>query len=67
MANLQDTLIETIERDFKEIQILEDTKTQRKEFNILMKRIEAAKNLLESNEKLSKKLLLIENLVQAKK
>jgi hypothetical protein len=65
MGNLQETLIETIEKDFKEILTLEDPKVQRKEFNILLKRIITAKNLLASNVLLLKSLTNIESKIKA--
>ena len=65
MGNLQDTLVETIEKDYEDIQAIEDSKSQRKEYNILLKRVETAKNLLGSNEDLLKKIIDIESKIKA--
>lgn len=65
MGNLQETLIETIEKDFDDIAQIDDSKVKRKEFNILLKRIETAKNLLVSNEVFVKRLIIIENKIKA--
>jgi hypothetical protein len=65
MGNLQDTLVETIEKDYEDIQAIEDSKSQRKECNILLKRVETAKNLLGSNKDLLKKIIDIESKIKA--
>jgi len=67
MSNLQEILIETIEKDFTEILNIEDSKSQRKETNILSKRIDMAKDLVASNPDLLARVVLIEAKIKASK
>jgi hypothetical protein len=56
MASLQDTLIETISKDLKDLGSLEVDKTLRKECSLLLSRIESAKKIVTSNLDLMTKL-----------
>ncbi|OUR99562.1 hypothetical protein A9Q84_00650 [Halobacteriovorax marinus] len=56
MASLQDTLIETISKDLKDLGSLESGKDRRKECSLLLARIESAKKIMSTNESLMKKL-----------
>ena len=67
MGNLQDTLLETIEKDYLIIKDIDNPKDKRKESNLLLKRIETAKNLFLNKEEYLKRLSLIENEIKANK
>jgi hypothetical protein len=67
MGNLQDTLIETIEKDYLDIKEMDIPKDKRKESNILLKRIETAKNLFTNKDEYLKRLSIIENEIKANK
>jgi len=56
LASLQDTLIETISKDLKDLGSLESGKDRRKECSLLLARIESAKKIMSTNESLMKKL-----------
>ena len=67
MGNLQDTLIETIEKDYLEIKKIDIPKEKRKESNILLKRIETAKSLFIGKDEYLTRLAIIENEIKANK
>lgn len=56
MASLQDTLIDTISKDLKDLGSLEGDKKLRKECSLLLSRIESAKKIVASNRDLMNKL-----------
>ena len=59
MSSLLNTLIETIVKDLADIELIEENKFKRKECNLLLKRIDVAKNLVGDDAKL---VLDLENL-----
>ena len=52
MGSFQDKLIETMIKDFKDIQDFEKGKILRKECSLLLKRIQSTRKLISSNTKL---------------
>ncbi len=60
MASLQVRIIESLIKDLESIKDLSDNKAQRKEYSLILKRIESAKKLFLDDKDLTAKLLEIE-------
>lgn len=56
MANFFETLIETIEKDFKLLESIDNEKLKRKEVNLLKARIKSALKLVPEDPEKAKKL-----------
>ncbi len=69
MSALQETLIETITKDLADIEQIAPSheKAKRKELNLLLKRIDVAKKLVASDEKLASELSVLEKKAQSLK
>lgn len=67
MANLLNTLIETIQKDIETLNNVEKDKHFRKESSLILSRIESAKKLVSSDNSLSTKLECLEQLLMSLK